>query len=122
MKDSFATWLASKRAGRFQICKMMGWSMSSKMPDRYIDRAGVVEEEVIDSIRGDELKNVEKENSQLKMALGRLESRSNELQERLDKRAEIDEFLSSLLKDENLRSVLAQKVRKNGLEGKLMKL
>ena len=92
------------------------------MPDRYIDRAGVVEEEVIDSIRGDELKNVEKENSQLKMALGRLESRSNELQERLDKRAEIDEFLSSLLKDENLRSVLAQKVRKNGLEGKLMKL
>ena len=69
IRHSFATWLASKKVGRYQMCKLMGWAMSSDMPDRYIDRTGVVEEEAIQAIRGDELSKVEKENTELKIAL-----------------------------------------------------
>ncbi len=42
LRHSFATWLASKKVGRYQMCKLMGWAMSSDMPDKYIDRVGVV--------------------------------------------------------------------------------
>lgn len=40
----------------------MGWAMSSDMPDRNFDRAGVVEEGAIQSIRGDELTKIDREN------------------------------------------------------------
>ena len=60
------------------MCKLMGWAMNSDMPDRYIDRTGVVEEEAIQAIRGDELNKVEKEITELTMASQRLEAQSNE--------------------------------------------
>ena len=122
MRDSFATWLASRRVGRYQMCKVMGWSMSSDMPDRYIDRTGVVEEEAIRSIRGDALNETEKENRELKTTLVRLEAQCHDMQDRLAKRAEIDEFLNALLKDDRLRTVLAASVKKQKLGDQLMDL
>jgi site-specific recombinase XerD len=122
MRDSFATWLASKKVGRYQMCKLMGWAMSSDMPDRYIDRTGVVEHEAIEAIRGDDLNKVERENSELKSTLKRLETQSNELRERLEKREKIDEFLTALLKDEQFGKVLIERVKKKGLGEKLLRL
>ena len=122
MRDSFATWLASKKVGRYQMCKLMGWAMSSDMPDRYIDRTGVVEQEAIEAIRGDDLSKVERENSELRIALKRLEAQSNELKERLEKRAQIDDFLTALIKDEEFGKVLINRVKKKGLGEKLLKL
>jgi hypothetical protein len=122
MRDSFATWLASKKVGRYQMCKLMGWAMSSDMPDRYIDRTGVVEHEAIEAIRGDDLTKVERENSDLKISLKRLEAQSNELKEKLEKRAQIDEFLTALIKDEAFGKVLIDRVKKKGLEKTLQRL
>lgn len=122
MRDSFATWLASKKVGRYQMCKLMGWAMSSDMPDRYIDRTGLVEGEAIEAIRGDELSKVERENSGLKVNLQRLEAQYGELQERLMKRAQIDEFLTTLLRDEELRDILIERVKRNRLGERLLRL
>jgi len=122
MRDSFATWLASKKVGRYQMCKLMGWAMSSDMPDRYIDRTGLFEEEAIQSIRGDELSKVERENSELKTALNRLETQYTSLHEKVEKRAEIDAFLTTLLKDEKFGKVLVERIREKGIGKALMKL
>ena len=105
-RDSFATWLASKKVGRYQMCKLMGWAMSSNMPDRYIDRAGVVEEEAIQSIRGDDLSKVERENLQLKSTLKRLETQANELAEKLEERSDIDRALKVLLKNPEIGKII----------------
>ena len=122
IRDSLATWLASRKVGRYQMCKLMGWAMSSDMPDRYIDRTGVVEEEAIQSIRGDELSKVESENNDLKMALKRLEVQSNQLQEKMAKREQIDAFLTVLLKDEDFRTVVVERIKDRGLGKKLISL
>jgi integrase len=122
MRHSFATWLASKKVGRYQMCKLMGWAMSSDMPDRYIDRLGVVEEEAIQSIREDELSKVERENQDLKRALERLEGQQHELREQLERRERVDDLLERLFDDKEVLMALAQKVREKGLGDRLMGL
>ena len=53
------------------------------------------------------------------MALKRLETQSNELQERMEKREQIDAFLTVLLKDKDFGRVLVAKVKEKDL-GKLL--
>jgi len=122
LRHSFATWLASKKVGRYQMCKLMGWAMSSDMPDRYIDRLGIVEEEAIQSIRGDELTKVERENVQLKATLQRLEAQQNEMRHQLERQQRVDNFLNELLADRATMDALAKKVREKGLGKELMGL
>ena len=122
IRDSLATWLASKKVGRYQMCKIMGWAMSSDMPDRYINRVGVVEEDAIASIRGDGLSQATQENQELKLAVSRLESQCNSLQEQLHKRGDTDRFLSELFKDEAFLKDMAQRIRASGLGEELLRL
>ncbi|MDA2932948.1 hypothetical protein MYX82_01245 [Acidobacteria bacterium AH-259-D05] len=60
------------------------------------------------------MSKVEKENTELKKALKRLEAQSNELQERMVKREAIDAFLTILLKDGDLRKVLVERIKGEG--------
>ena len=71
LRHSCATWLAGKRIGRFQICKWMGWTMSSAMPDRYIDRAGVTTEDTVRVLHEDEVTQLRRENEDVRRELGR---------------------------------------------------
>lgn len=115
IRHSFATWLATKKVGRYQMCKLLGWAMSSDMPDRYIDRTGVVEEEAIQAIREDDLTKAERENNELRATLKRLEAQSNEMKEQLEQRTKIDTFLSKILKDEKMAGLFTQRVKEKGL-------
>ena len=119
LRHSFATWLAAKKVGRYQMCKLMGWAMSSDMPDQYIDRVGVVEAEAIAAIRGDDLAKTEQENDSLRTALRRLEAQTNALQERVSRR---DHFLNQLFQDERLVEKLAQAIERRGLDAALLRL
>ena len=96
--------------------------MSSDMPDRYINRTGVVELEAIESIRGDELSKVERDNKELTLTLTRLEGQYNELQEKLAKRIDMDTFLSELLQDNELGKIIASRIKNKQLGDKLMRL
>ena len=56
------------------------------------------------------------------MGLKRLEAQSNALQERMEKREEIDQFLTVLLKDKDLRRVLVERIKEQGLGKTLLRL
>jgi len=51
---------------QYQLCKRYGWSMSSKMPARYIDREAVMDDEITHKIKLDETVKITKENEKLK--------------------------------------------------------
>lgn len=110
-RHSFATWLASKKVGRYQMCKLMGWEMSSDMPDRYIDRIGVAEEEAVQAIRGDELSKAEQENSQLRTVLTRFEAECADLRSKLEKREQWDEVLNEAFRDDEVLKVVVSRLR-----------
>ena len=64
-RKSSATFYAS-RLNRQQLCIRYGWKFSSDMPDVYIKRAGIEEEEVKEKMLGTNLEKLEKEIKGLK--------------------------------------------------------
>ncbi len=52
-RHSSATYYANL-LNRYQLCYRYGWAMSSDMVDRYLDRAGVLEERTSEIVRRDE--------------------------------------------------------------------
>ena len=121
-RHSYATWLAGKKVGRYQMCKLMGWTMSSNMPDRYIDRQGIVEEETLKSIRGDELTKSEAVNAELKKELTDLQVKYNQIMEQLQGKQDADNILAKLVSDQEVQQLLCQKIREMGLKGQFMAL
>lgn len=51
IRHSKATQLAQAGIGHYQMCQWMGWSMSSKMPERYIRREGIDNEKTLAQIK-----------------------------------------------------------------------
>ncbi len=68
-RKTSATFYAS-RLNRQQLCIRYGWKFSSEMPDIYIKRAGVQEDEIKDKFVNTDLQKVEKENQELKTKQG----------------------------------------------------
>lgn len=56
-----------------QICYRLGWSMNSKQPARYIQRAGLTEEKVVEIVEAADAQAVAKENRELKQRMALLE-------------------------------------------------
>lgn len=115
LRDSRATFLAKKKVGRYQMCKLMGWTMSSRMPDRYIDRAGVSEEEAIEAIRKDDLAKAEGENLELKRKFMELEKKYEEMNNISVARGKADNVMTRLLMDEEVQKILAKKIKELNL-------
>ena len=65
MRHSSATYYCNKLT-QSQLCKRYGWGMSSKMPARYINRSGFLEEGIVERVNADESVKVMKENEQLR--------------------------------------------------------
>ena len=53
-RHSSSTYYASK-LNRQQLCYRFGWAFSSRMPDIYISRAGMVEEKISEQFKNEEL-------------------------------------------------------------------
>lgn len=103
LRHSSATYWAT-RMNRYQLCAKYGWSFGSDMPDRYIDRKGIIFDEI--AKKGDEEQNnkLEKENQQLK---GEVETMKTDQ----DKMKMVLEFLMPMMqgKEEDLKRVLFEK-------------
>ncbi len=65
LRHSSATYY-TKYLNHFQLCYRYGWSMTSKMPDRYIDREGMFEEDTPVLVKTNDLSVLEKQNQELK--------------------------------------------------------
>ena len=59
LRHSSATYYANKLS-RYQLCYRYGWTMSSDVVDRYLDREGIPEESVNEAVKESEISTVQK--------------------------------------------------------------
>lgn len=76
LRHSSATYWAS-RLTPFQLSYRFGWSMSSKQPSRYIDRAGVDQEKVMQVAQGETAAALREQNEELHRRLAVMEEQLN---------------------------------------------
>jgi integrase len=81
IRHSSATYWAS-RLNQYQMCYRFGWSMSSKQPQRYIDRQGLEQEEIVQVVQQEKSQKLKQENELLKNRLAMLEERFESLFEK----------------------------------------
>lgn len=75
LRHSSATYWVNRGMTYFQLCKRFGWTMTSRMPQRYIDREGVDEIKVASLFREDEQEKLGKENQRLQDELAAMKER-----------------------------------------------
>lgn len=63
----------------YELCYRMGWGMSSKMPQRYIDREGLPQEKASTIVKAARVEQLEQDNSNLARRLAILEDQLNRL-------------------------------------------
>lgn len=107
LRHSSATYYAN-HLSHFQLCYRYGWSMASKMPNRYLDREGIFEQETTKIIQTNDISNLEKQNQLLKEEMSHLKESNqtlsvefNQLKEKLSDISHGKDFvqlLSSVLK------------------------
>jgi len=82
LRHSSATYYCNK-LNQYQLCYRYGWSMSSKQPQRYIDREGIHEEETVKKYTEDEVENLKRENKKLKENMTNVNEQLSKLSEYL---------------------------------------
>jgi integrase len=82
LRHSSATYYCN-RLNQFQLCYRYGWAMSSKQPQRYIDREGIEEEKTAEIIKYDEVGKLKKENELLKESIAGLKEEQDTTEEKL---------------------------------------
>jgi integrase len=89
---------------RYQISYRYGWSASSKMPDRYIDMNGLIDDESVTKIAGENFVKTENENKELKTKLDVLSSTMTDLlkkQQEMEKQLEVKRLEGEILTEAN---------------------
>ncbi len=104
LRHSSATYYAN-HLSHFQLCYRYGWSMASKMPNRYLDREGIFEQETTKTIQNNDISNLEKQNQLLKEEISYLKESNqelslefNQLKEKLDGILQGRDFIQQLMK------------------------
>jgi predicted nuclease with TOPRIM domain len=64
---------------RYQLCAKYGWAFSSDMPDRYIERKGIIFDQIAEKGDVDQATRLQKENRYLMEKVERLEQEYNKL-------------------------------------------
>jgi len=79
LRHSSATYYANIERNYFRFCKRYGWTFGSRMAQRYIDRAGVDEQETAKAVQVDEVNKVKTENVMLREDMRRLQAQFGQL-------------------------------------------
>jgi len=120
LRHSSATYYANIIRSRAQLCYRYGWALSSAMPDRYIDRNGLLEEETSEAVKVDEISKIKEEFGKLRDSYDFLKSRFDELENMMFKS---DEVLVNLLQnDPKLLKNFLSAVKKGNLTEQLKEL
>ena len=118
LRHSSATYYCNKLTP-FQLCYRYGWSMSSRMPARYIDREGIIEEKTAEIIKGDEVNQLRKENKLLNEELQRLKEDYTELRAMV---GNVNRFMIKLVKDPVVLRFLVRKIGQKKLGRELREM
>lgn len=111
LRHSSATYWAPKM-NRYQLCAKYGWAFSSDMPDRYIERKGIIFEQIAEKRDVDQTTKLQKENRILSEKMESLEREYDKVRKAL-------EFIMPLIDhmDDNFRRQILEK-RKQQLRTK----
>jgi integrase len=108
-RHSSATYYADKM-NRQQLCIRYGWRFSSPMPDRYINRVGVHQEELdkkFESTKFEDLKyTLEKQSRENSL----LKQKQEILEAELEKRRKFDPFLNKLMNNPRIIEMMALQI------------
>lgn len=85
--------------------------MSSSMPDRYIDRERITEEETMHIVRGDEIIKMTKENHELQEELGRMREDYQKLLELEERREQADKIMNRLIKHPKIIKLIQENIQ-----------
>lgn len=117
LRHSSATFYANK-LNRYQLCYRYGWTMSSRVVDRYLDREGILEGEMPGLIKADEILSVKKEKQELQEDMTLLKESYSEIAEQL---AEVKGKLKSLEDGKGVMPLLLSLKQKQGEMAKSLK-
>src|SRR3989337_675918 len=108
LRHSSATYWAPK-INRYQLCAKYGWTFSSNMPDRYIERKGIIFNQIAEKGDVDQATRLQKENRNLMEKVERLEQEYNKLRK-------ASEFIMSVIDcmdPEDLKRKALEKGKRN---------
>lgn len=115
LRHSSATYYCNK-LNPFQLSYRYGWSMSSRMPARYIDREGIMEEKTAEIIKGDEVNELRKENKLINEEFQRLKEDYTGLRTMV---GNVNKFMIKLIKDPVILRFLVRKIGEKRLTTEL---
>ena len=107
LRHSSATYWAPKM-NRYQLCAKYDWAFSSNMPDRYIERKGIIFDQIAEKGDVDQGTRLQKENRNLMEKVERLEQEYNKLRK-------ASEFIMSVVEcmdTEDLKKKVFEKRKK----------
>jgi len=102
LRHSSATYYAH-HLKHFQLCYRYGWTMSSDMPNRYLDREGMMEEETTAIIKTNDISYLEKQNQKMKEEMTFLQESNISLNKQVDK---LNEKIDSLFQGRDFLNLL----------------
>jgi len=111
LRHSSVTFYANKLT-YFQLCYRYGWSMSSKQPQRYIDRNGILEEQTAKIIKADEVGQLREENRDLKEEFQRIKENYTELRTMI---TGVNKFMIKLIRDPVVLRFLVKRIDEKSL-------
>ncbi len=91
-----------------QLCYRYGWTMASDMPNRYIDREGILEEEPSKVVKANDLVDAQRQNQDLKEEIALVKASNEQIGQQM---AEIKGKYDELFEGKGLIRLLAALVK-----------
>ena len=85
LRHSSATYYANLIRNPYKLCYRYGWTMASKMVNRYLDREGIMDEETSEIVKTNDISRLEKDNQKFKEELAIARESNRELRIDLEK-------------------------------------
>ena len=108
LRHSSATYYANL-LNHQQLCYRYGWSMASDMPNRYIDREGIFEEETAKVVKANDLSRLEKQGQALREELALVKQSNEQVSKDLE---ELKRKYDELFEGKGFMELLASLARK----------
>jgi len=106
-RHSSATYYCN-RLNQYQLCYRYGWSMTSKQPQRYIDREGINEEKTAETVHFEDLGKLNQENKKLQESLAMVKSEQDKIMKELERRNQLDPMLNRIFANKKIVELLAK--------------
>lgn len=103
LRHSSATYYANL-LNHQQLCYRYGWSMSSDMPNRYLDREGIFEEETTNLVKAYDMSRIEKQNQKYIEEISIVKQTNEDLSRQLK---EFKEEYDNLFQGKNFMKLLS---------------